>query len=124
MFSVTEVPLNIYSTGVHSFKDSLHDFLEFLMNKDLMHLMIATILSSNINEITKVFIEEIVTPIFKAIVSSDNEKQFEQYRLNIFGIDFGIGRIISLLLRVSIILYFAYVFIIYFPKLVKQYFAK
>lgn len=96
------------------------EFLVFLKNKDVLHLMIATILATNMNTISQTLVDSLISPIINLFISNDQETQLADFKITIRGVDFGIGQIISLLFRVFLILYFSYIFIIYVPHYASQ----
>ncbi len=90
------------------FEDSdLDSFKNFLSNKSMFQFAITLVIASHLKQTTTNISETILTPIIDKITDS----KINKLSVNLFGIDFFLGKIISNLLTFLLIMLFLYIFI-------------
>lgn len=85
----------------------LDSFQNFISNKTMFQFAITLVIASHLKQTTYNISESILTPIIDKITDS----KINKLNINIFGIDFYLGKIISNLLTFILIMLILYVFI-------------
>jgi large-conductance mechanosensitive channel len=95
------------SSAYTVFASTFGDFTNFLLEKKVIDLGLAFIISTNINRIASDFVENIISPIINRFVSTDKNK-LKDATINIFGIKFEIGNFFNSLLKFVIMMFVIY----------------
>lgn len=86
---------------------NLVDFLQFLIDKNIIQLGIGLVLASQMNKIIQIFNDYIFTPLFESISPIMNIK-ISNIEYNVLGINFKIGPIIIILIQFVLTLFMIY----------------
>jgi large-conductance mechanosensitive channel len=105
---------SIKNKSVGITKELFKDFGDFLMQRDVLSLALATTIGFYINNFTKDIIETLVTPILKRIFVGSN--YYDEFTYVIFGIELKIGKIIEIILRFISTLFIIYFIFKFLPK--------
>ena len=111
----TKIGSTVLTTGKqvgHTLYDSaFKNFITFIKKKDILQLCIAFIISININNLSTILIENFIAPIINRLFGPETgtDKPFKDRKMVIFGINFGIGKIISGILEFILVLYVIYI---------------
>ncbi len=81
-------------------------FIKFLSDNNIIAVAIAAVLSNRIIEVTNEFVKEIIMPILNFNHKKDmpEEDKFENKKLVIAGIEFGIGKMVHAIIKFCIII--------------------
>ena len=82
------------------------DFFSFLKNNNIFPTFVATIFSTYISELVISFTDNLIMPILNRDGDKDGKpdiKNIENYKLNLFRINFQIGKLIIIGIKVFII---------------------
>jgi large-conductance mechanosensitive channel len=84
-------------------KSEYSQFINFLIKNNVVSMGLAFIISTQVTSVFNNFMTSIISPIFARLVGS-SEKNIEDVKLHIFGIEFLIGQFLFGLLHFYIIL--------------------
>jgi large conductance mechanosensitive channel len=96
----------LYHT-IKSFSNNITDFINFLINKNIIQSAIGIMIATQIGKISDIIVTNIILPIINAINILSNDK-FEDFKYNILGIEFNFGKVILGIIQFLIILFCIY----------------
>jgi large-conductance mechanosensitive channel len=86
-------------------------FISFLTDNNFLVTTLITILSTNILDISQAFVDNLILPIFDIDLNNDGIKDkqiIENYKLDIFGAQFKIGKFLIASIKFIITFYVMY----------------
>lgn len=111
--------MEFFSGSISSVTDTINntvsDFYTFLIDKNIIQLGTAFIISAQINQLASKFIENIISPVIKRVVGGE-EESLKGTTFTILGIKFEIGDFIAQLLKFLIMMIILY----YMFKIIKK----
>ncbi len=100
------------SSDEYEFSFNFIHFMKFLKDHNILATAIAAVLSERINEVTNIFVENMIMPIINRDGDKDGTrdiKKLEDTEIKIFGINFKIGKVIFAFLKFIIITYVIFI---------------
>ena len=92
------------------------DFKSFIMGKDIFDLAVGVTIGSLLLAFSNNMIEIIGSPIINKMIGTS--KLGERYKYVIFGMEFDIGRLIELIIKLLFTLFLIFLMFKYLPKMV------
>jgi large-conductance mechanosensitive channel len=93
----------------------LNEFYKFMIDNEILQIGLAFVISHQVINLFKVFIEDIVSPILAKLINS-KEYRIENINIDIFGINLRIGNFFMHLLQITIVLIIIFYLIRLLPK--------
>lgn len=103
-----------YSPSDSEFAFNFGLFLKFLMDNNILQVIVAAILSDKINDVTDSIVNDLVMPIINRDGDGDGEediKGLSEMKYTFWGMTFRIGKVIYALIKFFIVAYL--IFIVY-----------
>ena len=88
-------------------KTNLEGFLGFLLDRNILSVGIGLIVATQVNKITTMFVESVISPILNRIMGTNTDK-FKDYRVEVFGIKFELGNLIIQFINMILTLFIIY----------------
>ena len=88
-------------------KTNLEGFLGFLLDRNILSVGIGLIVATQVNKITTIFVESVISPILNRIMGSNSDK-FKDYRVEVFGVKFELGNLITQFINMILTLFIIY----------------
>jgi large-conductance mechanosensitive channel len=93
-----------------------NDFNNFILGKDILDLAVGVTIGSLLLTFSNNLIEIVGTPIINKMIGKS--KLGERYKYIIFGMEFDIGRLIELIIKLLFTLFLIFLIFKYLPKMV------
>lgn len=87
-------------------------FIKFLQENNIIGVIIASVLSDRVNELTNIFFNDIVMPVINRDGDGDGVKDiknFEEHKISMFGAKFGVGKFVVTLFKFIIVTYLIFI---------------
>ena len=114
--TITNTGKGILNLGTSTAKD----FFDFLTQSSVLQLATATIIGLYINDLSKGFVDTIISPILSRGFGKNTKKTLTDFTVTLFGIKFRIGEFLALLFRFIIVIFVLYLFVRLLPKLASK----
>jgi len=99
-------------------------FLKFLNNNNVFSAIVVAILSERVNEITNTLTDNLLLPIINRDGDNDGVadiQKFENKKITLYNMEFGIGKIITALIKFFIICYLIFILTSIADRYIKLY---
>lgn len=90
------------------------DFANFILNKELIQLILAVYLGNVLQEFFKSFVTGIIMPMITLLVPQANKRNFENLELRFLGVDLQIGELMNNTINLFLGFVVSYIFVKYF----------
>ena len=107
---------NVLTSSFRFSESTIKEFFEFMTQAGVMQLAVATIIGIYVNDLAKGFVDSLLSPLLNRALQGKTQKQFDDYSFNVLGVQFKIGHILILIIRLFIILFVLFMVIRFIPK--------
>lgn len=89
-------------------KSHTNDFIHFLVDKKVITIGIGLILASQLSVFVSNITTSIINPVIHKFIQKDQTEKLEQMKVEIYGIQFELGKLISSIINFIFILFALY----------------
>lgn len=93
----------------------LSSFFSFIHNNNITIIILASILSSKINEVINIFLRNLLVPVINTNNNTPNKK-IEDYTMSYNGTNLKIGEFVIKIIECIVIIYVLYIVYVIFKK--------
>jgi large-conductance mechanosensitive channel len=111
---IDNTTLSTINVGVNT----IGEFTHFLTHKDILDMAVGVTVGTFLSTFSNDIINILGKPIIDKIIGTS--KLGERYKYIIFGMEFDIGRLFELILKLSLTLFIIFILFKYLPKMISK----